>query len=109
MPFLLRYEFGNGTLRPYLNAGPALGINFGNSSADTYPSTASGTVTEPVELGKTALGVTAGGGIAIRTASSPVINLEIRYDRMGESTGHTNYFSNLTRHKSLRFDVGVAF
>ena len=108
VPFLLRYKFGNGVWRPYLNAGPTLGINFGNSSADTYPSTASGVVTEPVEVGKTALGMTAGGGVAIRAAAS-LISLELRYDRLGESTGTTDYFSNLNRHESLRFDVGIAF
>lgn len=108
VPVLLRYSFGHGMLRPYLNAGPTVGFNFKNSSADTYPSTSTGLIAEPVQLGKSALGFAAGAGLTINNAPLPGLSLEIRYDRLGESTGSTEYFSNLNRHSSLRFEVGIS-
>jgi len=109
VPVLLRYEFGRQTIRPFLNAGPSLALNLANESADTYPSTASGVITEAVELGKTGLGLAAGAGISIRRPSLPALSLEVRYDRVKESVAHNDYFLHLLRHDSLRLDVGITF
>jgi hypothetical protein len=110
VPFLLRYTIGFGTLRPFINAGPSISLLLKNASVDTYPSsTSAGLVTEEVGLGKTALGLAAGGGISIHTAVLPVVTLEIRYDRVSENIAKSKFLLHLERHDAVRLEAGIFF
>jgi len=112
LPVLVRYRFGHGPLRPFLNAGPSYGVNFNNQSIrkDEYQTqtgqTAPATTEQELPLPKTAsIGLAAGGGVLIRYATLPLLSVEVRYDRMhyGDSNGFTS------RSSTWRLDVGVAF
>ena len=103
VPVLLRYTFGHSKLRPYLNAGPSAGINFGNSSANRYGSPASEI---NLDLGTAAFGFAGGGGVSVHQPSLPVLSLEVRFDEMIDYN-HFVYYT--PKHASLRLDFGIAF
>jgi hypothetical protein len=108
LPVLVRYEAGYGRWRPYLNAGPNVTLNLGNSSGAISPNSRAGNQ-EPVEFGKASLGLSAGSGIALHSPSLPTISLEVRYDRAFQSPAHNEYLYHVSHHNSLRFEVGAAF
>lgn len=101
LPLLLRYTFGNGLCRPYLNAGPAYGFNFSNKSTDS-----AGSATTPVELSAYSLGGVEGLGFVLARAGGPVLGLEARYDYMIGNKGTVLY---TPAHQSARLDLSVTF
>ncbi|GAB2450938.1 hypothetical protein GCM10011375_36290 [Hymenobacter qilianensis] len=108
IPLLVRYEFGQGVWRPYLNAGPNVAIKISDSSADTFAPTTS-PQSDPIEVSKRAFGVAAGGGIMIHRPSSPILSLEMRYNRMNHGVAHTGYAVHLRRQHSIHLVLGIAF
>lgn len=104
VPLLLRYTFGYGNLRPYVNAGGLYGTNLSNTSSLTYPIATNPPI--PVSIAKTSFGYAAGGGIAMHRAGLPVMTLEVRYDHMDGTSVQGTYAHKQT---SFRVDVGVSF
>ncbi len=101
LPLLLRYTFGNGLYRPYLNAGPAYGRDFSNKSTDS-----AGGATTPVELSAYSLGGVGGLGVTLARAGGPVLGLEARYDYMVGNKGARLYTPT---HQSARLDLSITF
>ena len=108
LPLLLRYTFGNGSIRPFLNAGGMFAINLSNKSVETErrssqpPVESRQPITTPEDAG---YGVTAGVGTTVRYASLPELSFEVRYDRLR----YGNYVFFEPRHSSIHFDVSVGF
>jgi hypothetical protein len=108
LPLLMRYTFGNGLIRPFLNAGGMFAINLNNKSLETFSLNS-----QPLEKSRQPIntsedigyGVTAGAGTTIRYASLPELSFEVRYDRMR----YGNFIYFVPRHSSIRFDVSVGF
>lgn len=99
LPLLLRYTFGNGLCRPYLNAGPAYGLNFSNKSTDS-----AGGATTPVELSAYSLGNVGRLGLVLTRSEGPMLGLEVRYDYMvGDKSIVT------PTQQSARLDLSVMF
>jgi hypothetical protein len=98
VPLLIRYTLGHGQFRPYLNAGPSIALNFGNSSAYSITATTSPQKT-PIELSAYSLGFAGGIGLNIQRFS-----LEARYDRMIDNRDYVYY---TPKHTSLRLDFGI--
>jgi hypothetical protein len=108
LPLLVRYTFGNGSMRPFLNAGGMFALNVNNKSVEAVKLSSRPLdevrqpITTPEEIG---LGVTAGAGTTIRYASLPELSFEVRYDRMQ----YGNYIYFRPQHTSIHFDVSVGF
>ncbi|WP_161599495.1 outer membrane beta-barrel protein [Hymenobacter nivis] len=101
LPLLLRYTFGNGLCRPYLNAGPAYGRNFSNKSTNS-----AGGIGSTVELPAYSLGGVGGLGLVLARSGGPVLGLEARYDYM---VGNKTMLSNTPIQQSARLDLSVTF
>lgn len=105
-PLLLRYTLGLGTVRPFVNAGALIGLNFDNKSMDSYRSSSSPPRQDPITtLGTYGIGASAGIGATIRRTGLPELGVELRFDRMR----YGNYVFFTPRHNSLRLDVSVGF
>ena len=108
LPLLVRYTFGNGSVKPFVNAGGLYAINLNNKSVETEKRTrppfteTRRPITTPEDGG---FGLTAGAGTTIHYASLPELSLEVRYDRVR----YGNYVFFTPRHTSLHFDVSVGF
>ena len=102
LPLLVRYTFGTGPIKPFLNAGRLYAISLNNKSTMIDRRTIS-PFTEtyrPIDKPEGSFGWTLGAGSIIRYSSLPELSLEARYDRVQYKGG---------RHTSLRFDVGIGF
>ena len=99
VPLLVRYTVGHGKLAPYLNIGPSIALNFGNSSAYTVPINTTTSRAIPIDLASYSIGFAGGVGLNIQRLS-----LEVRYDRMIDNRDYVLY---TPKHSSLRLDLGI--
>ncbi|MDO7853278.1 porin family protein [Hymenobacter convexus] len=108
LPLLLRYSVGHGVFRPFVNAGPLVAVNFGNTSTTSFPLTKM--ADQPIETGTLNYGYAAGAGAWLKLPALPALTAELRYSQLENNGEKVNFNAyNVVKCQLIRLDVGLLF
>ena len=77
IPILAKVSFGSGDVKPYLFAGPSIGIQL--SATRTYDNVSSTSMSDDTDYNKIDLAVLVGGGVSYKLAGGPSLFLAAGY------------------------------
>jgi len=110
IPVLLKVAFGSGSIKPYIFAGPEVGIKISTSQKLTEGGKTTTPDVPDSEFASTNLGIMAGAGVSYTLNSSTMIFLDAAYDH-----GLSNLNGTSTKDKEkgytrdYRICVGILF